>query len=159
MIAGARRRLYITNSYFVPNADFRRLLTDAAARGVDVRILTAGRATDVATTWYAGRRHYDELLRGGVKLYEYGAATLHAKTMTVDGLWGTIGSMNLDNRSLAFNDESTLLVRDRGVAADMDRIFADDLGHAREVTLERFRRRSLAARALERAASLLSALL
>ena len=158
-IAAARQRLQITNSYFVPNADLRALLIDAASRGVDVRILTAGRATDVATTWYAGRRHYAELLRGGVRLYEYDVATLHAKSMTIDGIWSTLGSMNLDNRSLAFNDESTLLVRDRGIASEMDRAFEDDLRHAREVTLEAFGRRPVVERVLERAASLLSALL
>lgn len=158
-ISAARRRLLITNSYFVPNADFRRLLTGAAARGVDVRVLTAGEETDVATTWHAGRRHYDELLRGGVRVFEYTAATLHAKTMVVDGLWSTIGSMNLDNRSLAFNDESTLLVRDTAFAAEMERIFDIDLSRSREITLESFQRRPLTHRALEIVASLLSALL
>lgn len=158
-MAAARRRLLITNSYFVPNADLRRLLVDAVGRGVDVRVLTAGRATDVATTWYAGRRHYEELLRGGVKLYEYEPATLHAKAMVVDGLWSTIGSMNLDNRSLAFNDESTLLVRDVAVARQMGAIFDADLRHAREITLDAFRRRSVGDRLLEQVASWLSAVL
>ena len=158
-VAAARQRLFITNSYFVPSADLRRLLTSAVDRGVDVRIITAGSATDVATTRYAGRRHYEELLRGGVKLYEYEAATLHAKSLIVDGLWTTIGSMNLDSRSLSFNDESTLIVRDASIATRMERIFAQDLQRSREVTLEAFRRRPLAERIRERAASLLSALL
>jgi len=158
-ILSARRRLYVTNSYFVPNGDFRRLLAGAVQRGVDVRILTAGDNTDVGTTLYAGRYHYEELLRSGVRIYEYQAAMMHAKTMTWDGAWATIGSMNFDNRSLAFNDESTLLVRDRGFGATMDSVFADDLARAREITLTEFQQRSAWSRVREFAANLLSALL
>src|SRR3712207_4246366 len=83
-IAGARRTLYIANSYFVPDDDFRRLLIDAARRGVDVRVLTAGEKTDVKTTWYAGRARYEELLRAGVRIYEYAPTMMHAKSMVVD---------------------------------------------------------------------------
>ncbi|MEX2177229.1 MAG: phospholipase D-like domain-containing protein [Gemmatimonadaceae bacterium] len=158
-ILSARRQLHVTNSYFVPSPDFRRLLAAAVRRGVDVRILTAGNDTDVRTTRYAGRYHYEKLLRAGVRIYEYQAAMMHAKTMTVDGLWATVGSMNFDNRSLAFNDESTLLVRDRGFVAEMDSVFAADLGHAREITLDTFRRRGALERLLEIGANLLSALL
>jgi cardiolipin synthase len=64
-IASARRHLYIANSYFVPDDDFRRALAEAAGRGVDVRVLTVSAKTDVKTTWYAGRHRYEELLRGG----------------------------------------------------------------------------------------------
>jgi len=70
-IAGAQRRLYISNSYFVPDDDFRRMLTDAAKRGVDVRILTTSGSTDVKTTWHAGRATYEELLSSGVRVFEY----------------------------------------------------------------------------------------
>ena len=134
-IAGARRTLYITNAYFVPDDDFRRLLESAARRGVDVRILTTGPKTDVQTTRFAGRFRYEELLRAGVKVYEYQPANMHAKTMSVDGVWGSVGSMNFDNRSLAFNDETTLLVHDAAVVSGMDRMFLDDLRYSREVTV------------------------
>lgn len=158
-LLSARRHLYITNSYFVPNDDLRRLLTAAAGRGVDVRVLTAGPVTDVETTRYAGRRHYEELLRSGVRIYEYQASMMHAKTISVDGAWAAIGSMNLDNRSLAFNDESTLLMLDEGLAAQMDAVFLEDVGRAREVTISDFLRRSRWERMLETGAHLLSALL
>jgi len=158
-ILSARTRLYITNAYFVPNRDFRQLLSDAVQRGVDVRILTAGDDTDVSPTLYAGRHHYEGLLRSGVRIYEYHAAMMHAKTMTLDHVWTTIGSMNFDNRSLAFNDESTLLVHNRGFTAAMDSVFADDLSRAREITLAEFRRRSAWSRVREIASNLLSALL
>jgi cardiolipin synthase len=93
-IAGARKTLYITNSYFAPESNFVGLLTDAARRGVDVRILTAGAATDVRTVRLAGRAWYDTLLAAGVRVYEWQPSTLHSKTFVVDGIWSTIGSMN-----------------------------------------------------------------
>lgn len=159
MLAGSRERLWITNSYFVPNADYTRLLVDAARRGVDVRVLTAGANSDVATTLYAARHRYDELLRNGIRVFEYQASMMHAKTMSVDGTWSTVGSMNFDSRSLAFNDESTLLVRDAGFAAELDSVFEADVTRSREINAEEWRRRPLRLRALEAAANLLSALL
>src|SRR3954462_14225101 len=80
-IAGARRRLYITNSYFVPDDDFRRLLKNAARRGVDVRILTVCEKTDVKTTWYAGRYRYEELMKAGIRIYEFQPTMIHSKTI------------------------------------------------------------------------------
>ena len=85
---------------------FESLLKTARARGVDVRILTVSKETDVKTTWWAGRSRYEELLRAGVRIYEYQPTMMHAKTFIIDGTWGSIGSMNFDNRSLAFNNES-----------------------------------------------------
>ena len=158
-IAAARRTLYITNSYFVPDDDFRDLLTRAAARGVDVRILTTGEKTDVKTTWYAGRARYEELLRRGVRVYEYVPSMMHAKSMVVDGVWATIGSMNFDNRSLAFNNESNLVVLDTAIGAQLQRTFAEDLRYAKEIRLEEFERRPFTTKLLEWGASLLSRLL
>jgi cardiolipin synthase len=111
------------------------MLTRAAKRGVDVRVLTTGEKTDVQTTWMAGRWRYPELLRAGVRLYEYQPTNMHAKTISVDGVWGSVGSMNFDNRSLAFNNETTLLVLDRRVVTGMDSMFVNDLKSSHEVTL------------------------
>ena len=158
-IAAARKTLYISNSYFVPDDDFRALLIRAAKRGVDVRILTAGPKTDVKTTWYAGRARYEELLRNGVRVYEYVPTMMHAKSMIVDSLWATIGSMNFDNRSLAFNNESNLVTLDSALAAQMHRTFAEDLRYAKEIRLEEFKRRPWTAKMMEKGASLLSRLL
>ncbi len=158
-IASARKRLYITNSYFVPDADFRRLLRRAAQRGVDVRVLTVNGNTDVKSTWYAGRYRYEELLSGGVKIYEYQPAMLHSKAIVVDDAWGTIGSMNFDNRSLSFNNESNLVVLDSLFGAQMDSTFFDDLRYAKEMTLTEFRKRGVVERLLELGATLVSRLL
>jgi cardiolipin synthase A/B len=148
-IAGAQKSLYISNSYFVPGENFMQLLLKAARRGVDVRVLTVSSKTDVKTTWYAGRTYYDKLLSGGVKVYEYKPTMMHAKTMVVDGKWSEIGSMNFDNRSLAFNNESLLLVLDNGVGAQMDSIFFDDIKRSEEIKLETFRKRPIFGRILE----------
>ena len=152
-IAAARHTLYICNSYFVPDDDFVRLLREAAGRGVDVRVLTPGKLNDVKSTWYAGRAQYERLLEGGVRIFWYQPAMIHAKAFVVDGCWASIGTMNFDNRSLAFNDESNLLVLDDNFGSRVRDMFLDDLSRSREVTLEEFRRRPRKERALEWAAS------
>jgi cardiolipin synthase A/B len=158
-IAGARRTLCFTNPYFVPDDSFAGLLADAARRDVDVRILTSGPGTDIGTVRLAGRAQYEPLLAAGVRIFEWQPTALHAKTFVVDGVWLTIGLMNFDNRSLTLNDESTLMVLDRGVAQRMHAVFLDDLKHAEEITREGFRRRPWRERILERAASLIQRLL
>jgi cardiolipin synthase len=158
-IAGARKTLYITNSYFAPGRSFIDLLTAAARRGVDVRILTAGPRTDVKIVRWAGRASYDTLLTAGVRIYEWEPTTLHAKTFVVDGEWATIGSMNFDNRSLALNDEATLMVLDRTIGQQMDQVFLADLRSSEEITLAGFRQRSWLERIAERASSLIGRLL
>jgi len=154
-IAGARKTLYITNPYFAPDRNFIDLLIEAAGRGVDVRILTAGARTDVAIVRSAGRFWYDALLSAGVRVYEWRPSTLHAKTLVADGEWSAIGSMNFDNRSMALNDESTLMVLDGAVGAEMNRIFMEDLQHAEAITLSTFRQRPWFQRVMERGANLI----
>lgn len=154
-IAGARKTLYVSNSYFVPNADFSQLLINAAKSGVDVRILTVGSATDVKSTWYAGRAVYEKLLEGGVKIYEYKPTMMHAKTIVVDGLWSSLGSMNFDNRSIAFNNESQILALDSTIGKQMDDIFLEDLKYSDEIKLDTFRKRPWTNKVLERGASLM----
>ncbi|HKO16262.1 MAG TPA: phospholipase D-like domain-containing protein [Gemmatimonadaceae bacterium] len=158
-IASARKSLYITNSYFVPDDDFRSLLLAAVKRGVDVRVLTVSSKTDVKTTWYAGRYWYEELLRGGVRIFEYQPTMMHSKTIVVDGEWATIGSMNFDNRSLAFNNESNLVVLDPGFGAQMDSVFEQDLRYSREIRLAEFRKRPWWDHVLETGAVMLSRVL
>jgi cardiolipin synthase len=158
-IASAQRTLYVTNSYFVPDDDFRLLLMLARKRGVDVRILTVSKLTDVKTTWWAGRSRYEELLKSGIRIYEYQPAMMHSKTFIVDGIWSSIGSMNFDNRSLAFNNESNLVVLDRPFGAQMNATFMDDLTRSKEITLAEFQRRPWYDHVIEDGAALLSRLL
>jgi cardiolipin synthase len=158
-IAGARRRLFVTNAYFVPDDDFCGMLTDAVHRKVDVRIIVPGRHNDVKTTYHAGRARFGSLLAAGVRIYEYEPSMVHAKTLVADGVWSSVGSNNFDNRSMAFNDESVLMVRDEAVAARLEEIFRRDLEHCIELTRDRFERRPWTDRLLERGASAIARLL
>lgn len=148
-IAGARERLYITNAYFAPDDNFTALLAEAARRGVDVRMLVGGPRTDVRATRTAAHARYEELLEAGVRVYEYQPTTLHAKTFVADGLWVSVGTMNFDNRSLALNDESTLMVLDSTAGHRMEEVFLEDLRHSLEIDLAAFRRRPWTRRVAE----------
>lgn len=158
-IAGARERLYIANSYFAPPRILMDLLIRAACRGVDVRVLTASGNTDVKPVWWAGRARYEELLSAGVRIYEYQPAMMHAKTFVADGVWSTIGAVNLDNRSAALMDETSLMIMGEEVGSALEALFFADLQHSTEVVLEEFRRRPHRDRILEAAANLISPLL
>ncbi len=122
-------------------------------------MLTNGAGIDVGLTRWAGRASYEELLQAGVRVYEYQPAMMHAKSFVVDGLWSSVGTVNFDNRSLALNNESTLLVLDRSFGAAMDSVFSEDLRFSREVRLISFRRRPWTERVLERAARLVARVL
>ncbi|MBW3533686.1 MAG: hypothetical protein KY453_00495 [Gemmatimonadetes bacterium] len=150
-IAGSSETLYITNAYFVPDDDFRRMLVDAVGRGVDVRVLTPGGNTDRPSTWYAARCHYEALLEGGVRIYEYRPTMVHAKTLVADRMWSSVGTMNFDNRSMALNDEVTLLCHDPRVGRRLHDRFLQDIELADELELDAFRRRGAWERAQERA--------
>lgn len=158
-IAAARERLYVTNAYFAPDRAFTGLLTDAARRGVDVQVLVGGPRTDVRAARLAARSRYDRLLTAGVRVFEYQPSTLHSKTFVVDGMWVSIGTMNFDNRSLALNDEATLMVLDHALGLEMERVFAADLRHAEEIGLAAHRARPMLPRVAEWAADLITPLL
>lgn len=152
-VAGARQRLYITNAYFAPDANFMALLLRAARRGVDVRLLVGGPLTDVRMARLAAHARYDSLFAAGVRIYEYQPSTLHAKTFVADGLWVSVGTMNFDNRSLALNDEATLMVLDAAAGRRMEAVFFADLRRSLEIEPASFRRRPWRARAAEWAAN------
>jgi cardiolipin synthase len=158
-IAGAQRTLLITNAYFAPDKNFVALLVDAARRGVDVQLLVGGPRTDVRVARLAAHARYDALLAAGVRIYEYEPTTLHAKTFVVDGVWSTVGTMNFDNRSLALNDEVTLMVLDSGFAERMKAMFENDLKQATPVDAEAFSRRPVFEHVMEWGANQITRLL
>jgi cardiolipin synthase len=135
-IDGARSSIYLTNPYFVPDAAMADALVRAARRGVDVSIITAGVAQGVLDRLVrkASQAHYPHASRAGVKIYEYGPALLHAKTLVVDGRWVSIGSVNLDNRSFALNNELNLVFLDRGIANRLTDVFREDLKFSRRAS-------------------------
>jgi len=85
----------------------------------------------------------------GVEIYEYRAGLLHAKTMTVDGIWATIGSTNLDTRSFALNEEVNAVIYHNEVVGQLESIFADDVTYSRTIDLERWRSRGFVDQLLE----------
>ncbi len=115
-------------------------LTEASERGVRVVVLLPG-AIDNKIVRQASRSHFGPLLEAGVEIYEYQAGWLHAKTMTVDGIWATIGSTNLDTRSFALNDEVNAIVYHNEVVGQLEKVFADDLTYSRKIDLEQWRSR------------------
>ena len=150
-IAGARKRLWITNAYFVPDLDFVGMLTHAAERGADVRVL-APRKTDSKTVYFAAQQTYGQLLRGGVRVFEYLPTMHHAKTIVGDDCFAGIGTMNFDNRSMSFNDESMFLAYDAEFAERLARVFRDDLEYSQEITLDSWNSRPLWAQLASRMA-------
>jgi cardiolipin synthase len=94
-----------------------------------------------------------------VRIFEYSAAMMHAKTLVADGIWSAVGTNNFDNRSMAFNDETLLMVHDAPFGACLEEVFCRDLRYADEITLERFRQRPWYDRILETGASTLSRIL
>jgi len=125
-IGNAAKNVYLTNAYFVPDRQLLKALTDAAVRGVDVRLVLPSH-TDSDNTFHAGRSHYARLLAAGVKIYERRGALLHAKTATIDGVWSTVGSSNLDWRSALDNNEINAVVLGREFAQQMQAMFDADL--------------------------------
>jgi cardiolipin synthase len=147
--AAANKRIWITNAYCTPTSDQVELLTKAARRGVDVRILVPGQNNDQPLTKSAGRGAYGKLLEGGVKIFEYEPTMIHIKSIVADTQFSMIGSSNLDARSAEINEELDVIVYDRDFGRHMEETFTRDLSQSREYTLEQFRRRSLWERTVE----------
>lgn len=147
-LRGADRRIFIANSYFVPDGRVLRALTRAARRGVDVRIIVPGQS-DVDIVRHASRAVWGRLLRAGVRIFEWEESVLHAKTAVVDGLWSTIGTFNFDYMSLRMNLEVNVSVLDRRFAAVLEASFLQDFEQCREVLPRHFGFRPLGQRLLE----------
>ncbi len=145
-IQAARERIWIENAYFVPDRQIREGLVRAAGRGVDVKVIVPGEHIDIPAIRMASRYYYGDLLDGGVEIYEYLPAMLHTKVMVVDGIWSTIGSINLDNRSMRRNAEVNVAVYDRGFARAIEQMIADDRQSTERFTKEKWKRRGLPAR-------------
>lgn len=152
-IEHAELQVNITNAYFAPDPQLLKVLTDAAQRGVEVKLILPSH-TDSWPVFHAGRSHYSKLLRAGVKIYERRGAVMHSKTASIDGVWSTIGSTNLDWRSFLHNDEINAAILGRDFARQMDAMFARDLAESDAVDLERWERRSLILRLKEGTARL-----
>jgi cardiolipin synthase len=141
-ITFAENSLHMTNAYFAPDSQIIKALTDAAKRGVDVKIILPG-ATDRSLALYAGQYYYSDLLKSGVKLYKRRNVLLHAKTLVIDGVWSTVGSTNMEWWSFSTNDEVNAVILSREFAADMEKMFAEDLAESDQIRWEEWKKRPL----------------
>ena len=152
-LRSAEKSITADAAYFVPTKDEREALLAAARRGVKV-ILILPDKSDSSFSLAVGHAQYGALLRAGVKIYETHGVVLHSKTVTVDGVWSVIGSSNFDHRSVVFNDEVDAIVLGSATAGELEAMAAEDRQGASEISLERWKNRSLGERAKETFAKL-----
>ena len=131
----AQKKLYIAASYIVPDKALLRVLEDKARSGVDVRIVSPGPITVAPLLRAVWHLDYEQLLKAGVKLYEYQPSMIHTKFMIADDSWSLIGSANIDNRSEALNAENLMGITDPTLAKSLDGTFMDYISRSKEITL------------------------
>jgi cardiolipin synthase A/B len=148
-VAAAKRSIELTSAYFVPRPAFTEALVEAAGRGVRMRILVPGSHIDKQFVRTAGRAAYDELIDAGIEIYEYCPTMLHAKTLTVDEIWSSVGSVNFDNRSFQLHDEVTLCVQSERFAGELHEVFERDLENSERIEPGEWRDRPITQRARE----------
>lgn len=135
LIGNAQRYIYIMTPYLIIDETMNTALVSAAKSGVDVRIMTP-HIPDKKTVFQMTRAHYEPLIRGGVKIYEYTPGFIHAKSFAVDDRFGTVGSVNLDYRSLFLHFENGALLLDNPVVEDIKADFLRTLELCRPYTLD-----------------------
>lgn len=130
----ARKRLWITDAYFVPTPPYLQALVAAAGDGVDVRLLVPG-GSDLPLVKPLTQTGYRALLEGGVRVFEWNGSMVHAKTAVADGRWARVGSSNLNVQSWLGNWELDVAIEDDGIAEAMEAMFEQDLEHSTEIVL------------------------
>lgn len=156
LIASAKRRLYIANSYFVPDRSLQNLLVAQARQGADVRVLAPGSHHDVKVVHAGQRRTYARLLAGGVRIFEYAPSMMHAKTLVVDDV-AVVGSTNMDSQSLSFLWEASVVAQAPPLAERLARRFFADLERSNEIVRDAWARRPAADKLAQAAAGALDA--
>lgn len=142
-LMGAQQSIYITTPYFLPDQSFREALIEKAKQGVDVRVLVPNKYNDSSSVRHASQNYYQELLEGGVKIYEYQPTFIHTKTIVIDGSWSVIGSANMDNRSRKLNEENVFGVSDASFGSALRQVFLNDLQKSQEINLADWKKRGL----------------
>ena len=150
LFSSAQRTIHITTPYFLPDRSIMDELVRAVTeRGVEVMLIVPGKKSDHMLTRSSSRRAYGRLLEAGARIYEYQPAMIHAKILLIDGLWGVVGSTNIDNRSFGLNDEVNLAVRSEEFVERLELDFRRDLASSERITYETWKRRPLLERAPE----------
>ena len=157
-ITAARKSVYITTPYLVPDEGILMALKTAGLRGVDVRILLPSVA-DHRTVFWASQSHFKELLESGVKIYQYQKGFIHSKIIMADDQMTSIGTANFDNRSLELNFEVNAFIYDEKITKRVKGDFFHDLRQSKRINLEAYEKRPKRIRIKESAARLLSPIL
>lgn len=154
----ARSSVHLTTGFFVPTPDLEDALETAARRGVDVELIVPSES-DSTMALAAGRARYEDLMDAGVHIFERQDAVLHAKTAVIDGIWSTVGSSNLDWRSVVDNAEINAVVLGSAFGGQMEQMFADDRSRSKAIDPVAWADRPLGERLREWSAQILDELL
>jgi len=157
MIATAEKRIWITTPYLVPEESLMMALKTAALSGVDVRIIIPSKPDHFFVYW-ASRNNIDDLLKAGVHIYEYTKGFVHSKILIVDGIGSSVGTANLDIRSMEINFEVNAFIYDKVVAQKLESDFEQDMLDSREILLEERLKRGIKEKFLESVGRLASPL-
>ncbi len=157
-LTSARKRVWLATPYTVPDSGLLDALLLARHRGVDVRILTILRP-DHFLSFHAGHYYWNDMLKAGIRLYQYAKGMMHSKFLLADGQWGLVGSANLDNRSMHLNFEAGCVIHAPELVTELEESFEQDLQNSIPVDPAVFARRSYRAHLLENACRLLSPVL
>ncbi len=145
MTERAERTLYIHTPYFAPNQACLLALRLAAMRGVDVRVIIPDKG-DHPFVYWSNRKYAYEVMRSGVRVYEYNNGFVHSKTVVADGRMCSVGSANYDVRSMELNFEANAMIYSEDMGRQMDEAFMRDLGLCTEYTIEKYESRTLGQR-------------
>ncbi len=154
----AKKSIYISSPYFVPDESLLAALTSAAIRGVRVCVLNS-EAMDQWMVGHAQRSYYEQLMESGIEIWLYKKPQLlHSKYMIIDDDLGIIGSSNLDIRSFELNLESSVVFYDTKVVKKLTKHFQGDIDNSRQIELSSWRKRPRRKQFLDSIARLTSAL-
>jgi cardiolipin synthase len=154
-LTAAKTSIDIQNAYFVPDQLTVEALCSAARRGVRIRIVVPGRHTDARIGRWAAQGLYGELLKAGIRIFEYQPTMMHCKVLVIDGVWSSVGSANFDDRSFRLNDEANLNVFSEGLAREQLKLIDADIQKSRLMVLRKWRHRKFGRRINESLALLL----
>lgn len=148
-IVHAKKSIMIANAYFVPDSHVRKLLIEASKRGVKIEVIVPGDKIDTEIARKASMATWGEMLQANIDIYQYQPTMFHCKYMIVDGMWISVGSTNMDNRSFRLNDEANLNIIDKNWAQEMVAVFNKDKNASEKITYEQWKKRPLLSKILE----------
>jgi cardiolipin synthase len=157
-VTQAKKRIYITTPYLIPEESTLAALRTAVYRGVDVQVMVPAK-NDVRLVQWAVRSYYPDLLNAGIRIFEFLPNVLHAKSVLIDDDLSIVGSANIDVRSFRLNFEASCLARSKPLNARLLDLFEHNRQQSREVTHDDIKKHSYFTQLGDAAAHLLSPLL